>query len=143
MKHFYNRHHNLPLFTCWFIVVVIAAFEFVSPLTRLLAQPCLNRAPVTNECVEAGLRQKREALRKLSEFQGRSVDTHLKLAALLVQQGDPNGAIEEYQAALALNPSLSEAYRDLGAVYIDKHKWENAELALRRSTTLNHQDHRA
>ena len=101
----------------------------------------LTSLPVTTESVEEGLRMNREALRALPEFQTKNVPTHLRLAKILSQQGDPNGAIEEYQAALALNPLLSEAYRELGAVYIDKHEWEKAEQVLRKGTTLNSHDH--
>ncbi len=98
---------------------------------------------VTNEFVESGLRKNREILRNSTEFRIKNKSTHLQLAAILSQQGDPNGAIEEYQAALALNPSSSETYRDLGAIYIDKHEWQKAEQSLRKGTELNQQDHRA
>ena len=98
---------------------------------------------VTNEFVEHGLQKNRATLRNSPEFRIKNESTHLQLAAILSQQGDPNGAIEEYKAALALNPSLSEAYRELGAVYIDKHEWQKAEQSLRKGVTLNQQDHRA
>ncbi len=98
---------------------------------------------VTDEFVENGLRKNRMTLRNSPEFRIKNESTHLQLAAILSQQGDPNGAIEEYEAALALNPSLSEAYRELGAVYIDKHEWQKAEQSLRKGATLNQQDHRA
>ncbi len=98
---------------------------------------------ITNEFVENGLRKNRATLRNSQKYRIKNESTHLQLAAILSQQGDPNGAIEEYQAALALNPSLSEAYRDLGAVYIDKHEWQKAEQSLRKGTELNQQDHRA
>ena len=93
--------------------------------------------PVTNERVEAGLRKNREALRALAEFQTNDAPTHLQLAEILSQQGDPNGAIEEYQAALQLNPKMAEAFRGLGAVYIDTHEWEKTEQALQKGTKLN------
>lgn len=101
----------------------------------------LTSHPITNEFVENGLRKNREALRASPEFQTKNVSTHLRLGAILSQRGDPNGAIEEYQAALTLDPSLSEAYRELGAVYIDKHEWQKAEQSLRKGTKLNPQDH--
>ena len=96
--------------------------------------------PVTNASVEAGLRQTREALRRSPEFQHPDAGTHMRLATLLNQQGDPNGAIEEYQAAISLEPSLAEAYRGLGAVYIDKHEWQKAEQALQKSAELHYHD---
>jgi len=51
--------------------------------------------PVTNESVQAGLRKNREALRNAPQFQTNDAPTHLRLAEVLSQQGDPNGAIEE------------------------------------------------
>ena len=99
--------------------------------------------PVTNERVEAGLRKTREALRALPGFQTNDAPTHLRLAEVLNQQGDPNGAIEEYQTAIQLNPEMTKAFRGLGAVYIDTHEWEKAEQALRKGVELNPQDHQA
>ncbi len=103
----------------------------------------LTSDPVTNESVEAGLREVRAALRTSPEFQTHDAPTHLRLAKLLSQQGDPNGAIEEYQTAIQLNPILLEAYRELGAAYIDKHEWEKAEKILQKSTELNPYDSQA
>lgn len=96
--------------------------------------------PVTNASVEAGLLKMRNTLRSSPAFQKNDVPTHLRLAAVLSQQGDPNGAIEEYQAAIRLNPGSAEAYRGLGAVFIDTHEWGKAEDALRKSTRLDSTD---
>ena len=95
--------------------------------------------PVTNESVEAGLLKIREALRSSPKFQTNDASTHMALAKIFNHQGDPNGAIEEYRFAIALNPSLAEAYRGLGAVYLDKHEWENAKLALEVGIQLDPQ----
>jgi cytochrome c-type biogenesis protein CcmH/NrfG len=97
-------------------------------------------SPVTNQSVEAGLLKKRNALRSSLEFQKHDAPTHLRLAEMLSQQGDPNGAIEEYHAAIQFNPDSAEAYRGLGAVYIDTHQWSHAEDALRASTRLDRTD---
>jgi len=99
--------------------------------------------PITNDQVEAGLRKNRETLRNTPPFQTNDAPTHLRLAQVLSQQGDPNGAIEEYQAAIQLNPEMAEAFRGLGAVYIDTHEWEKAEHALGKSTQLNPHDPQA
>jgi tetratricopeptide (TPR) repeat protein len=96
--------------------------------------------PVTNESVEAGLLTRRQAIRLSPAFRENDAPTHLRLAEVLSQQGDPNGAIEEYQAAIQLEPALAEAYRGLGAVFIDTHEWRNAEDALRASTQLDSTD---
>lgn len=97
-------------------------------------------SPVTNESVEAGLLKIRHALRASPGFQENDAPTHLRLAEVLSQQGDPNGAIEEYQATIQLNADSAEAYRGLGAVFIDTHKWRNAEEALQTSARLDSTD---
>ena len=99
--------------------------------------------PITNEQVEADLRKNREALRNSPPFRAHDAPTHFRLAEILSQQGDPNGAIEEYQAAVKLNPEMSKAFRGLGAVHIDTHEWEKAETALQKSVKFNPQDHQA
>ncbi len=99
--------------------------------------------PVTDASVEAGLRKTREALRQRPEFQSHDPETHMRLATLLNQQGDPNGAIEEYRMAIQLDPNWAKAYRDLGAVYIDKHEWKAAIQALQHSIQLDEDDGQA
>ena len=96
--------------------------------------------PVTNESVEAGILTIRQALRASPAFQQHDAPTHLRLAEILSQQGDPNGAIEEYHAAIELDPTMAEAYRGLGAVHIDTHQWSEAEDALRAGTRLDGTD---
>lgn len=72
--------------------------------------------PVTNESVEAELRKNREALRNSPQFPTNDALTHLQLEEVLSQQGDPNGDIKEYQAAIQENPEIAVAFRGLGAV---------------------------
>jgi cytochrome c-type biogenesis protein CcmH/NrfG len=128
--HPHSFSHLLPL-------IILSSVAFAVLTDSLFAQPCTNQSPVTNECVEASLRQQREALRTLPEFQAGTPETHLRLAELLMQQGDPNGAIEEYQTAIQLNPAMEEAFRGMGAVYLDKHEWGLAEEALQSSSRLD------
>ena len=99
--------------------------------------------PVTDESIEAGLQEAREALRASPEFQSNDGESHLRLAYLLSHQGDPNGAIEEFRTAIRLDPSLTEAYRSLGAVLIDKHEWKPAIDALQTAVRLDPQDSQA
>jgi hypothetical protein len=56
--------------------------------------------PVTNESVEVDSAQDKNPS-IVSCFQEDDVPTHMRLAWVLSQQGDPNGAIEEYHADLA------------------------------------------
>ncbi len=93
--------------------------------------------PVTDESVKAGLPKNHEALRNSPQFPTNDALTHLRLAEILCQQGDPNGAIKEYQAAIQENPEMAVAFRGLGAIYVDKHEWKKAEQALRKARNSN------
>lgn len=107
------------------------------PVASPSSESCTAHAPVTNECVEAGLRKRRDALRAEAAFQANTPATHLKMAERLNQQGDPNGAIEEYRAAIQLDPDLASAFQGMGAVYLDRHDWEQAENVLERAVQLD------
>lgn len=107
------------------------------PATPPSSETCTAHAPVTNECVEAGLRKRREVLRAQSAFQVNTPETHRQLAEQLNQQGDPNGAIEEYRAAIHLDPDFAGAFLGMGAVYLDQHEWKQAEEALERAAQLD------
>ncbi len=109
----------------------------IVPTAPPSSETCTSHAPVTNECVEAGLRKRREALRGEAAFPVNTLATHLKLAEILNQQGDPNGAIEEYRAALQLDPDLAGAFLGMGAVFLDQHEWKQAEDALKRAAQLD------
>lgn len=109
----------------------------VVPTTPPSLVTCSPYAPVTNECVEAGLRKRREVLRAQPAFQVKTSAIHLQLAEHLNQQGDPNGAIEEYRAAIQLDPSHASAFLGLGAVYLDQHEWRQAEGALERAARFD------
>lgn len=108
----------------------------IVPASSPPSETCTAHAPVTNECVEAGLRMRREALRAQAAFQANTPATHLKLAEILNQQGDPNGAIEEYRAAIQLDPDLAGAFQGMGAVYLDQREWKQAEEMLDRAAQL-------
>lgn len=108
----------------------------IVPASSPPSETCTAHAPVTNECVEAGLRRRREFLRAEPAYQVDSPATHLTLAEILNQQGDPNGAIEEYRAAIQLDPDLAGAFQGMGAVYLDQHEWKQAEVALDRAVQL-------
>jgi cytochrome c-type biogenesis protein CcmH/NrfG len=109
----------------------------IVPATPHSSEACIAHAPVTNECVEAGLRARREVIRAEAAFQVKTPATHLKLAERLNQQGDPNGALEEYRAAIQLDPGLAGAFLGMGAVYLDQHAWNQAEEVLERAAHLD------
>ena len=130
------------LFRLLFSLWMLTPFSLVT----IYAQPAPEVAewtpgnPVTNESVEAGLRRVRETYRASPDFLSDNPKTHLTLAGLLAQQGDPNGAIEEYRAAIREAPDLAEAYRGLGAILIDKHEWSEAIEALQHGVRLDSED---
>lgn len=147
--HMHTRSASRASSRCQSILLLFLAIWFVGPppsihpetLQGVPAGPppsetCTAHAPVTNECVEAGLRRRRELLRAEAAFQVNSPATHLTLAEILTQQGDPNGAIEEYRAAIQLDPDLAGAFQGMGAVYLDQHQWKQAEEMLERSAQL-------
>jgi Tfp pilus assembly protein PilF len=53
-------------------------------------------------------------------------DAHHYLAVTLEKTNDKAGAEKEYKAALAINPDLAEAAANLGALYVDAKKWDQA-----------------
>lgn len=107
------------------------------PATLSSSETCTAHAPVTNECVEAGLRRRREMLRGEAAFQVNTPAIHLKFAEILNQQGDPTGAIEEYLAAIQLDPDLAGAFQGMGAVYLDQHQRKQAQEVLERAARLD------
>ncbi len=112
--------------TCSLILVlshsVYISYSAETPSDFSIGETPLISYPATDKSVEAGLLKIREGLRDSPEFQTNDAPTHRRSAKTLSQQGDPSGAIEEYQIALSLDPMLAGAYRELGAVYIDTHE---------------------
>jgi len=88
----------------------------------------------SEEGLEEEFRQAREKLRLSPEFTGTDAEVHTRFAEALHHRGDLTGATEEYQAAIRLNSELTEAYRGLGVVLIDRHDWMGAVKALNITT---------
>jgi Tfp pilus assembly protein PilF len=62
---------------------------------------------------------------------GKDADAHHYLGVTLEKTGDKAGAEKEYKAALALRPDLVEAAANLGALYVDAQKWDDAIAVLK------------
>ena len=60
----------------------------------------------------------------------RDADAHHYLAVTLEKTNDKAGAEREYKAALAIRPDLAEAAANLGALYVDGQKWDEAIAVL-------------
>jgi len=56
----------------------------------------------------------------------RDADAHHYLAVTLEKTNDKAGAEKEYKAALAIKPDLAEAAANLGALYVDAQRWDDA-----------------
>lgn len=111
---------------------VSIAIEGRAP-TLQLADRISQEGP-TEADLEQEFRQARNKLRLSTDFSGTDAETHLRLAEALHHKGDLTGAIEEYQAAIKLKPELTEAYRGIGVVCIDRHDWMGAVDALTITT---------
>ncbi|HEY2366829.1 MAG TPA: tetratricopeptide repeat protein, partial [Polyangiaceae bacterium] len=61
----------------------------------------------------------------------RDADAHHYLAVTLEKTNDKAGAEREYKAALAIKPDLAEAAANLGALYVDAQKWDEAIAVLK------------
>jgi len=61
----------------------------------------------------------------------RDADAHHYLAVTFEKQNDKAGAEKEYKAALAIKPDLAESAANLGALYVDGQKWDEALAVLK------------
>jgi cytochrome c-type biogenesis protein CcmH/NrfG len=114
-----------------FSLATLVVFESQIPPTLAASAP---REGPTETGLEEEFRQAREKLRASPEFTGTDADAHLRFAEALHHRGDLTGATEEYQAAITLDSELTEAYRGLGVVFIDRHDWIRAVKALTITT---------
>lgn len=94
----------------------------------------------TEEDLEADFRRARNTLRASPEFQSDSAETHYRLGKALHHGGDMNGAAEEYRFAVVRDPRFVEAFRDLGALLLDRHDYTGAVTALDQAVQLGRQD---
>jgi Tfp pilus assembly protein PilF len=61
----------------------------------------------------------------------RDADAHHYLAVTLEKSNDKTGAEREYKAALAIKPDLAEAAANLGAIYVEAQRWDDAITLLK------------
>lgn len=104
------------------------------PAERQAGAASIPQEGPTEAGLEEEFRNAREKLRSSPEFTGTDAESHIRFAKVLHHRGDLTGASEEYQAAINLNPELTEAYRGLGLVFIDRHNWMGAVKALNTTT---------
>ena len=61
----------------------------------------------------------------------KDADAHHYLGVTLENLSDKTGAEREYKAALAIKPDLAEAAANLGAIYVEAQRWDDALAVLR------------
>jgi len=62
---------------------------------------------------------------------------HWMLAQAFLERGDPDKAITEYRAVLAIHPDQASAWTDLGRVQTLLGKYSDAEQSLRQATRIS------
>jgi tetratricopeptide (TPR) repeat protein len=65
------------------------------------------------------------------------IDHHLRKAAEYLQAKDPDSAVKEFDAVLALDPKNAEAYANLGVVAFFRRDYRNASQYLRKAVVID------
>jgi tetratricopeptide (TPR) repeat protein len=68
---------------------------------------------------------------------GETVDSLYAAARNAQAQGDLEGATQDYERILKINPHLGAAYNNLGMLYLQQSKLSNAAEVLQRGLTMN------
>ena len=125
---------RLPAGILLFLAISNALLLVENKTAQTILAPSANQEGPTEAGLEEEFRQARDKLRLSPEFTGTDAESHIRFAETLHHRGDLTGAAEEYQAAIRLNSELTEAYRGLGVVLIDRHDWMGAVKALNITT---------
>jgi tetratricopeptide (TPR) repeat protein len=65
------------------------------------------------------------------------IHDHLRRAAECLKANDPNSAVKEFDAVLALDPENAEAYANLGVIAFFRRDYQNASQYLRKALTID------
>jgi tetratricopeptide (TPR) repeat protein len=65
------------------------------------------------------------------------IHNHLRKAAEYLKANDPDSAVKEFNAVLALNPNNAEAYANLGVVAYFRRDYRNASQYLRKALAID------
>jgi tetratricopeptide (TPR) repeat protein len=65
------------------------------------------------------------------------IHTHLRKAADYLRANDPNSAVKEFDAVLALDPKNAEAYANLGVIAFFQHDYQKASPYLRKALAID------
>src|SRR5919109_437066 len=115
-----------------FLLIVSVSWDI------LVGATVLPREGPTEDDLEAEFQPTREKLRR--EAKANDAEAHYRLGETFHHRGDLKGAVEEYRAAIQLNPNFADAYRSLGTTLLDRHEWHDAVTALQTATRLELHD---
>lgn len=68
---------------------------------------------------------------------GSNYTAHIHLAGALREEGRPQQAVSQLEAAIRLNPESQEAYIDLGVLYVEEGKTQSAIDCFRKTLQIN------
>ena len=66
-----------------------------------------------------------------------TIHEHLQKAAEFLKANDPDSAVKEFNAVLALDPKNAEAYANLGVIAFVEHDYPHAEQNLRKALAID------
>jgi len=66
-----------------------------------------------------------------------AIHDHLRKAAQYLKQSDPDSAVKEFEAVLALDPKNAEAYANLGVIAFFRHDYHQASPYLRQALAID------
>src|SRR5882724_9646590 len=69
------------------------------------------------------------------------IQNHSHKAAEYLKANDPQSAIKEFNAVLALDPKNAEAYANLGVIAFFQRDYQNASRYLRKAATIRSEEH--
>lgn len=118
----------------WSMPVTLPQFQPVVELDINLQK--LREAAERVQRLDSELERQREADRQRRERED-ELQGHFSRGARHLSQGHPEAAVEEYQAALAMDPNRSVTYALLGAAYAAANRREQAIDSYRRALELD------
>ena len=65
------------------------------------------------------------------------IHNHLEKAAQYLKANDPNAAVKEFDAVVAIDPKNAEAYANLGVIAFFQHDYQKASGSLRKALAID------
>jgi tetratricopeptide (TPR) repeat protein len=129
-----DEHSNVPGYRHG---LAITHDELSSALRHLGKQP---EAEVEYRAALASFQRLIDDYPAVPEYRGSLADCHHRLGADLKENGDLDGAIRAYQAAIQIKPQYAEAHCNLGETLLRQGRFTDALAAYRRGHELGSKD---